>query len=133
MKRVVFTELAAKLASPSVFTKQGKPLTVGELRVCYENARLEYWAQKKAGNNPVYYFGNVKETGQPQLNHCWVVVDGRVLDATLFQKPAFVNHKWVYPELPASKYFKRGTQYIAIAVIPEKYLKEPLDFFPKGR
>ena len=80
-----------------------------EVRWCQENARREYWAQKEAGNNPVYVIGKMQSVQENELgkladylqnhpmtdadankfigngvDHAWVEVGGKIIDSTPF-------------------------------------------------
>jgi hypothetical protein len=126
---------------PSVMEKQ---FTKGEVRWCFENARKEYWAQKERGKEPVYWVGYLsasyhfvwqgfagkheKEEILDKLLHAWVVVDNKIVDATLF-KYGIGNFNELDEKLPIELFEKH--KYEGFHSVPEKNLLKPLKFFPK--
>jgi hypothetical protein len=96
--RVIPQEVSEKLkidgqmVKGQVFTQLTKSLTNGPPNICYENARVEYWAQKKKGKNPTYwkgevygysYFADTDKFVWPN-QHCFVTVGKKVYDPTKY-------------------------------------------------
>ena len=124
------------------------PKIKGDWSRCFENARKEYWARKKIGQNPQYHMGWV--TGktksfpipgthtpmtQPSrkisgLSHAWIEVDGKTIDPTPF-KPGTTGETKNEPDLFGYDFWDEVT-YKTKLIVPEKNLEKELDFFPEG-
>lgn len=119
-----------------------EPLTIGVWIECYENARLEYIANKKIGKNVKYCVGHVfgeyhfnddiyyPITGG--LHHAWCVIDDKYIsDSTPFKYGIGGDTKYL-PEELATKHFKDPI-YKCLYFVDEEELKNKLNYFPKNK
>lgn len=115
----------------------------GVARECYENARQEYWAHKKAGRNPRYIVGHVtgvsktfptKNKYAPNtdhaaaLHHAWVEVGDKIHDATPFKHGE--GNFDTNPQRLAHEHWDT-VHYKPRHEVPEKHLTQPLKYFPR--
>jgi len=120
-------------AQGAIFTKFTMPATTGDIRLCFENARQEYWAQKGLGRSPEYWDGTVEgyrpednPNGPPvTLRHAWVVLDGLISDPTPFAQGNITR--------PAHEHWTPATRYAGERRIDENALREPLSNFVEIR
>jgi hypothetical protein len=128
--------------------KFGTCITKGKLCLCFENARLEYWAQKAKGNDCKYIVGLVygvpkefekeKQDSKPSgLSHAWVELE----DNTIVDPTPYAIGKWVQsreienntaPKEYALKYWskKHPLEYKINKEIKESKLRAVLKYFP---
>jgi hypothetical protein len=119
-------------------------LTKGDPRMCFENARREFLAQKAAGKNPVYVVGEIRGyhidnpsyggvesewKPIPDTAHAWVEVDGKVVDSTPFK---YGTGDFAYlPTRSAKEHFRADTRYVPSYRVPEEQISgKPLTTFP---
>jgi len=137
-------KLAKGIISETMSSTMEKPITKGDARWCFENARKEYWAQKERGKEPVYWVGYVSasyhyiwqgaagkhedEEIMDNVHHAWVVVDGKIADATLF-KYGKGNFSTLPEKLPIELFEKY--KYQGLHSVSEDELLKSLKFFPK--
>jgi hypothetical protein len=119
------------------FTKLVTPLTVGDPRNCYENARKEFWARED--EDPVYWVGWLTATHTYQwrkeqrsenfdrLHHAWVTVGDAVADATPFKYG--VGNFTDLPVVLAHEGLK-DFEYEGLYTVALDQLKEKLSYFP---
>ncbi len=125
----------------------GTPTTKGIWRECYENARREFWAQRKLGYNPEYHVGYFygidkfhysdardcfltnPNTYKVGVQHAWVVVHGNIIDPTP-QKTGNTGNTYMEPDIPAQNFWKLIT-YSSAGVIKPSDLKKKLPYFPQ--
>lgn len=117
-----------------------KPLTYGKWGECYENARLEYFEQKKKNVNVKYCVGHVDGLIKSPitktfihmpspLHHAWVLIDDKYIsDPTPF-KYGNTGDTASEPEEMAGQYFKKAV-YKCLYVVDENELNKPLSYFP---
>ena len=117
------------------------PKTTGALNMCFENARLEFLAQKKLGNDAKYVFGQVTGSisGSPKgasplvFDHAWVEVDGKVIDPSQFRKDRGDIAGWLKGDrkLESAKDHWAHVEYNPkMTFTNKKALSKPLDDFP---
>lgn len=93
----------------------------GRRQECWENARREFWARIRRGGEASYWLGEVVGVGRDEspskrtapVPHAFVVVRGRVADAT----PFIVGRggRWSrMATVPARGYWRPGARYIGL-------------------
>jgi hypothetical protein len=130
----------AAYAVSRVFTEVAPPRVTGDPRLCFENARREYWAHSR-DSNPEYWVGWLTakydvpwmkgESRQERLDrvhHAWVTVGRVVYDSTPF-KYGLGNFSDLPSELPHRLFEER--KYEGLYRVGPNKLSEPLSFFPQ--
>lgn len=120
-----------------------KGITKGDLNMCFENARKEYHAQKKAGKDPKYVVGKVTGSirGAPkgakplEIDHAWVEVDGKIVDTSPFRADKGSVSEWLRGDRKMESAAKHwaSARYEKKGYADEKDLEKELDDFPKTR
>lgn len=114
-----------------------KPLTQGDLNMCFENARKEFLALKAVGKNPKYVVGKLTayKRGLPAtagplvIDHAWIEVDGKVVDPSPFRVDQ--GSRTNFKTEPAERHWDDAL-YVAGHYANESSLNKPLDDFPSG-
>lgn len=136
--------LAHRLASTYIapipvksFTRLISPLTIGDPRDCYENARKEFWARED--QDPVYWVGWLTATYTypwkkeqrsekfDRLHHAWVTIGDAVADSTPFKYG--VGNFTDLPVVLAHEGLK-DFEYEGLYPVSPNKLEKPLSYFP---
>jgi hypothetical protein len=122
-----------------------EPITKGAARECQENARVEYWKQKNAGNNPTYVIGEVQNIWEESIAsatqrglsnpetvsrfisphkvvHAWVEVNGRIIDPT----PFMIEGNPGNLRAASTARFSRYISKVRVSAAQDRVLLEPL-------
>ena len=115
------------------------PTTQGEWRMCFENARKEYWKRRNKGEKVEYHMGTVYgysifEPENPlkthvPFSHAWVQLSNNIIDSTPF-KEGNTGNTHSEPDILPDKYW-REVYYVSAGTVKPSDLKSPLTQFPK--
>jgi len=129
-----------------------KPVKIGDIRLCYENARQEYWLQRNHHSDVKYAVGNYNFISRKDILWCYDETDQSIRkDISKFlekvkemksQSPKNISHAWVQlgdkiddptPWDINNKFLEEHIyyHYSPISFISEDKLSKTLTYFPK--